>query len=63
MKPTIKVGDLVAKSYGKGQRPVGMVVGWYEYGRPGALALVLWTGETSPVAVATKYLEVVSESR
>ena len=42
---------------------MAVVVGWYEYGDPGALALVLWAGETSPIAVATKYLEILSESR
>ena len=63
VKPTIKIGDLVAQSYGEGQRPVAIVVGWYEYGTPGDLALVLWVGEKFPVAVATKYLDVISESR
>jgi len=62
VKPTIKIGDLVAQSYGH-RRAVAIVVGWYEYGIPGSLALVLWAGETSPVAMATKYLEVVSEGR
>ncbi len=58
----MKVGDLVKKTYGEGRRPTAIVVGWYEYGTPGALALVMWAGETSPVAVATKYLEVVNEN-
>ena len=59
----MKIGDLVQKTYGEGRRPIAIVVGWYEYGTPGSLALVLWPGETSPVAVACKYLEVFSESR
>jgi hypothetical protein len=59
----MKIGDLVARTYGEGRRPIAIVVGWYEYGRPGALALVLWTGEMSPVSIGTKYLEVISENR
>jgi hypothetical protein len=59
----MKIGDLVKKTYGEGRRPIAVVVGWYPYGTPGALALVLWFEETSPVAVATKYLEVVNENR
>jgi len=63
VKPTIKIGDLVQKTYGEGQRLVGLIIGWYEYGRSGDLALVLWAGETSPVSFAARYLEVISESR
>ena len=59
----MKIGDLVQKTYGEGRRSMGIVVGWYEYGIPGSLALVLWSGETSPVSVGTRYLEVINESR
>jgi len=59
----VKIGDLVVRTYGEGRRPIAIVVGWYEYGRPGELALVLWTGERSPVSIGTKYLEVISEYR
>ena len=59
----MKIGDLVQKTYGEGQRPIAIIVGWYKYGTPGLLALCLFAGETSPVAVACKYLEVFSESR
>ena len=59
----MKIGDLVVRTYGEGQRPIALVVGWYQYGKPGALALVLWTGETSAVSIGTKYLELVSASR
>jgi len=59
----VKIGDLVVRTYGEGQRPIALVVGWYQYGKPGALALVLWTGETSPVSIGTKYLEVLNENR
>ena len=59
----MKIGDLVQKTYGEGRRSMGIVVGWYEYGTPGSLALVLWPGETSPVSVGTRYLELISENR
>ena len=59
----MKIGDLVARTYGEGRRPIAIVVGWYQYGKPGTLALVLWTGDTSPVSIGTKYLEVLSENR
>ena len=57
----MKVGDLVVRTYGEGQRPMAIIVGWYAYGRPGALALVMWVGGTSPVSIGTKYLEAVNE--
>jgi len=59
----MKIGDLVQKTYGEGRRRPGIVVGWYNYGKPYALALVLWAGEMSPVSVGTQYLEALSESR
>jgi len=65
----VKIGDLVQKTYGAGRlwchrdHRAGLVVGWYNYGKPYALALVLWAGETSPVSVGTKYLELVNETR
>ena len=55
----MKIGDLVQKTYGEGRRRAGIVVGWYNYGKPYALALVLWAGETSPVSVGTQYLEAL----
>ena len=66
----MKIGDLVQKTYGERSHPPvgrlrrpGIVVGWYNYGKPYALALVLWSGETSPVSVGTKYLKILNESR
>jgi hypothetical protein len=61
----MKIGDLVQKTYDddEGRRRAGIVVGWYNYGKPYALALVLWAGETSPVSVGTKYLNILNESR
>jgi len=65
----MRVGDLVQKTYGVrvmppvGHRPIAIVVGWYKYGRPGALAQVRWVGGTGVEEIGTKYLEVVSASR
>lgn len=66
----MKVGDLVRRTYGEGQRPAGTVVGWDPIGRraKSALyrrhthALIQWTsGRTYTLSV--DYLEVISEGR
>jgi len=55
----MKIGDLVVRAYGEGQRPTALIVGWY---KP-TMAEVLWTGTNRIVQFGTKYLEVVSASR
>ena len=57
------IGDLVARTYGEGRRPLAIIVGWYKYGRPGALAQVMWVGGTRIEEIGSKYLELVSETR
>jgi hypothetical protein len=59
----MKIGDLVVRTYGEGQRPRAIIVGWHRYGRAGALAQVRWLGGTRVEEIGTKYLEVVSEAR
>jgi len=59
----MKIGDLVVRTYGEGQRPRAIIVGWYRYGRAGALAQVKWLGGTRVEEIGTKYLEVLSEAR
>jgi len=58
----MKVGDLVVRTYGEGQRPAAIIVGWHSTGRS-RLAKVLYTGQDRPVQISTKYLEIISESR
>ena len=57
------IGDLVMRTYGEGRRPLAIIVGWYKYGRPGALAQVRWVGVTRVEEIGTKYLELVNEAR
>jgi hypothetical protein len=55
----MKVGDLVARTYGEGQRPMALIVGWY---KP-TVAEVRWLGTDKVVQFAKKHLEVISASR
>ena len=55
----MKVGDLVVRTYGEGQRPVALIVGWY---KP-TMAEVIWTGTDKIVQFGTKYLEKINASR
>lgn len=56
----MKVGDLVARTYGEGQRPIAIIVG-FKYG--GRTAKILWAGKDKVVLFGTKYLEIINESR
>ena len=58
----MKVGDLVVRTYGEGQRPTAIIVGWHSTGRS-RLAKVMYTGQDRVVQIGTKHLEVISESR
>ena len=59
----MKLGDLVARTYGEGQRPVALLVGWYKRGTKSELAEVMWLGSKRIEQYGVKYLEVISESR
>ena len=56
----MKVGDLVARTYGEGQRPIAIIVGFMDGGRT---AKILWAGKDKVVLFGTKYLEIINESR
>jgi len=56
----MKVGDLVVRTYGEGQRPVALIVGM----RPTpTVAEVIWQGTDKVELFAKKYLELISASR
>ena len=55
----MKVGDLVVRTYGEGQR-LGIVVG---FGYIPSIAKVIWLGIDGIDQFATSHLEVISESR
>ena len=59
----MKIGDLVQKTYGEGQRPVAIVVGFYKDVHPGSLVQIRWLGDTKVSEIGSKYLEVISENR
>ncbi len=55
----MKVGDLVTRTYGEGQRPMAIIIGWWS----DSMAEVIWLGTNRVVQFGAEYLEVVSESR
>ena len=55
----MKIGDLVTRTYGEGQRPWAIIVGWYS----DTMAEVVWLGTDRVVQFGTEYLEVISEGR
>ena len=55
----MKVGDLVARTYGEGQRPMAIIIGWWN----DSMAEVIWLGTNRIVQFGAEYLEMVSESR
>ena len=55
----MQVGDLVVRTYGEGQRPVAIIVGWYTP----ISAEVMWQGTDKVELFAKKYLEPISASR
>jgi len=56
----MQVGDLVERTYGEGQRPIAVIVGWYS--KP-IMAEVIWLGTDKVVQFGTSYLEVINASR
>ena len=57
----MKVGDLVRRTYGEGERPTGIVVRWEHTSRH-PHALIQWTSGRSYI-LSVDYLEVISEGR
>jgi hypothetical protein len=57
----MKVGDLVVRTYGEGQRPRALVVGWYSPCH--TMAEVMWQGADKVEPFAVKHLEVINASR
>ena len=55
----MSVGDLVARTYGEGQRPLAIIVGWWNDN----MAEVIWLGTDQIVQFGADYLEVINESR
>lgn len=56
----MQVGDLVVRTYGEGQRPMAIIVGWY---KEPIMAEVIWLGTDRIVQFGASYLEKINESR
>jgi len=57
--PSLKIGDLVVRTYGEGQRPMALVVGRFN----ALIVKVKWLGSDMIEDVNSQYLEVINESR
>ena len=57
----MKIGDLVARTYGEGRRPSGIIVGWQGSSR--SIASVLWLYSGKVGSMGTRDLELVNETR
>ena len=55
----MRVGDLVVRTYGEGQRPTAIIVGWYTP----ISEEVIWLGTNKVELFAKKHLKVISEYR
>ena len=58
---TMKIGDLVVRTYGEGRRPSGIIIGWHGTSRSIASVLWLYSGKIKPMG--TRDLELVNETR
>ena len=59
----MKVGDLVERTYGEGERPVAVFVGWYMPNIYNNTAEVLWQGSSKVTTFNAQHLRVINESR
>ena len=59
----MQVGDLVVRTYGEGQRPTAILVGWYKPNIYSNAALVIWEGTDKATQFNAEHLKVVNASR
>jgi hypothetical protein len=62
-RKSFKPGDLVARTYGEGQRPVALFIGFYKEYTGSELAEIIWLGDNHIEQIGPRYLEVINESR
>ena len=58
----MKIGDLVVRTYGEGQRPTALVVGWDKPNIYSNTAEVIWEGSDKVTTFHAEHLEVINES-
>ena len=59
----MEIGDLVVRTYGEGQRPMGLIVGWKIPNVWTNRPMVKWLGTGRVSDLNGAHLEVVSASR
>ena len=59
----MKVGDLVVRTYGEGQRPTALIVGWYKPNIYSNTAEVIWQGTNKVTQFNAENLKVINASR
>ena len=59
----MQVGDLVVRTYGEGQRPVAIFVGWYKPNIYSNKAKVMWHGTNKVTTFNAEHLEVINAAR
>ena len=59
----MKVGDLVVRTYGEGQRPTALIVGWYMPNIYNNTAEVIWQGTNKVTTFNAEHLKVINASR
>jgi len=59
----LKVGDLVVRTYGEGQRPTALVVGWYMPNIYSNTAEVRWVGSDKVTTFNAAHLEAINASK
>lgn len=55
----MQVGDLVVRTYGEGQRPKALIVGWYMPNIYSNTAEVIWEGSAKVTTFNAAHLEVI----
>ena len=59
----MEIGDLVVRTYGEGQRPMGLIVGWKNPEIWVNTPMVKWLGTGHVTEFSGKHLEVINASR
>jgi hypothetical protein len=59
----LQVGDLVVRTYGEGQRPTALIVGWYKPNIYRNTAEVIWQGTNKVTQFNAEHLKVINASR
>ena len=59
----MKIGDLVVRTYGEGQRPTAIIVGWYKPNIYSNKVELIWNGANKVTTFSAQHLKVINASR